>query len=275
VREFVGSAYRVVLRREPDPEALEWAAGELEAGRLSRAQLVAQLVESEEFGRVRVFEDALARAALARAADERPRGLDAPAWSDERLVEIPWVLARYRGEPRVLDVGYANGLPWYLEALVAAAPDGVVGVDPVHADVDGVRPVVGDLRSLPFADGEFDVAFCISTIEHVGRDNRVYGVDEERDDSGIPAALRELGRVAARVLLTVPTGLEEDHGWFVQLPVAAWRALFADAGLRVEEDEVYRLGDDGWRAVDDEAADASYGTHGATAVYCVELRALE
>ena len=120
----------------------------------------------------------------------------------------------------MLDVGYANALPAYLEALVAAAPGEVVGVDPIEAPVDGVRSVVGDLRALPFADGSFDVAFCISTIEHVGRDNRVYGVDEERDDTGIPSGLRELRRVARRILLTVPTGVEEDHGWFVQLPVS-------------------------------------------------------
>ncbi len=271
------AAYRVVLRRDPDPDALEWAASELESGRMSRATFVADLAASDEFARVRVVEDALALAARARADDARPRGLTAPAWSDERLIEIPWVLARYRSEPRVLDVGYANALPAYLDALVAAAPGEVVGVDPIEAPVDGVRSVVGDLRALPFADGSFDVAFCISTIEHVGRDNRVYGVDEERDDTGIPRALRELRRVARRILLTVPTGLEEDHGWFVQLPVSAWRALFADAGLEIAEDEVYELGPDGWSAAEGEAADARYGTRGAaaSAVYCVELRAFE
>jgi len=277
VRDFVRAAYRVVLRRDPDPEALEWAAAELESGRMSRATFVGDLTASDEFARVRVVEGALALAARARADDARPRGLTAPAWSDERLIEIPWVLARYRREPRVLDVGYANAPPSYLEAIVAAAPGQVVGVDPIEAQVDGVRSVVGDLRALPFGDDSFDVAFCISTIEHVGRDNRVYGVDDERDDTGIPAALGELRRVARRTLLTVPTGFEEDHGWFVQLPVASWRSLFADAELEVVEEEVYELGPDGWAAADGEAEDARYGTRGATAsaVYCVELRAFE
>jgi SAM-dependent methyltransferase len=232
---------------------------------------------ADEFERVRVLEDVLALAARARAGDVRPRGLSAPAWSDERLIEIPWVLSRYRGEPRVLDVGYANAPPAYLEALVAAAPDEVVGVDPVEATVDGVRGVVGDLRALPFADASFDVAFCVSTIEHVGRDNRVYGVDEERDESGIPAALRELRRVAARILLTAPTGAEEDHGWFVQLPAARWRRLFGDAGLAIADEEVYELGPDGWSSAAGDAEAARYGTRGpaASAVYCAELRAFE
>jgi SAM-dependent methyltransferase len=277
VREYVGHAYRVVLRREPDRDALAWAVDALESGRISRSTFVAGLVASDEFARVRVLEDALALAARARAEGDRPHELSAPSWSDERLIEIPWTLARYRGEPRVLDVGYANALPAYLEALAAAAPAEVVGVDPVAAEVEGFRPVVGDLRSLPFADASFDVAFCISTLEHVGRDNRLYGAGEERDEAGIPIALLELARVARRILLTVPTGAAEDHGWFVQLPVARWRGLFAAAGLAVVDEEVYERGASGWAATAGEAASARYDVAGsaASAVYCVELRPLE
>jgi SAM-dependent methyltransferase len=280
VQEYVTKAYRAILRRDPDPEALAWAVGELESGRLSRAALVAELVASEEFDRLRALDDALAHAALSRAHGDRPRELHAPAWSDERLIEMPWVLARYRGEPRVVDIGYANAAPGYLEALVAAAPDGVVGLDPVEAQVEGIRPVVGDLRALPFPDASFDVLLCVSTIEHVGRDNRVYGAGEERDESGIREALREIRRVLApggRALVTVPTGVEQDHGWFVQLPAATWRALFEEAALKISEEEVYELGPDGWRAAAGDAEEARYGERGAaaSAVYCVELVALE
>lgn len=277
MEEFVRTAYRLVLRRDPDPEALAWATRELERGGLSRAGLVGELVASPEFGRLRALDDAIALAARARADDARPRGLTAPPASEERLVEIPWVLARYRGEARVLDVGYANAEPAYLEALAEAAPDEVVGVDPAAAAVAGVRGVEGDLRALPFPDGAFDVVFCVSTLEHVGRDNRVYGANEERDETGIPQALRELRRVGRRILLTVPTGAAEDHGWFVQHDVATWRRLFAEAELEIVEDEVYELADDGWRTSSDEAADARYGARGpaASAAYCVELRALE
>jgi SAM-dependent methyltransferase len=280
VHEYVHQAYRIVLGREPDPEALAWAVGELESGRLSRAGLVGELVTSEEFKRLRALDDAIARATLARRQEIRPRELRAPAWSDERLIEIPWVLARYRGEPRVVDIGYANAAPAYLEALVAAAPGEVVGLDPVETRVDGLRSVVGDLRALPFPDESFDVLLCVSTIEHVGHDNRVYGAGDDRDESGIPAALHEVRRVLARggrALVTIPTGVEEDHGWFVQLPVATWRGLFADAGLRIVEEEVYGLTADGWRTATDDAVDARYGERGpaASAVYCVELVALE
>jgi SAM-dependent methyltransferase len=277
VREFVEDAYRLVLRRRPDPDALAWAVGELERGSLSRAGLVAELVASAEFARLRALEDAVALARQARAERIRPRELTAPPGTEERLIEIPWVLARYAGEPRVLDVGYANAEAEYLAALVDAAPDGVVGVDPVAAEREGVRGVVGDMRALPFEDGAFDVVFCVSTIEHVGRDNRVYGREDERDEAGIPQALRELRRVGGRILLTVPTGAKEDHGWFVQLDAETWRRLFADAALAIVEEEVYELTPEGWRAAEGDAVDARYGKRGpaASAVYCVELRALE
>jgi len=274
VDEFVGKAYRLVLRRDPDPDARAWAES------LPRAELIAELVASDEFTLLRALDEAVDVAARARAQDIRPRELNAPSGTDERLIEIPWVLARYRGEPRVLDVGYANAAPAYLDALAAAAPGEVVGLDPVEARAQGVRSVVGDVRALPFPDGSFDVVCCISTIEHVGRDNRVYGAGEERDDSGIAEALSELRRVLSpngRVLLTVPTGAEEDHGWFVQLPVATWRRLFAAAQLEIAEDETYELAAAGWRASTNDAAGLRYGERGpaASAVYCVELRALE
>jgi SAM-dependent methyltransferase len=276
VREFVRNAYRVVLRREPDEEALAWATTELETGALSRAGLVAELAASDEFAALRALDDALSLAARARAQGIRPRELTAPPATDERLIEIPWVLARYAGEPRVVDVGYANAAPAYLEALVAAAPGEVVGLDPVAAEVAGVRAVVGDLRALPFEDASVDVLLCISTIEHVGRDNRVYGSEEEHDESGILDALREIRRVAARALVTVPVGAHEDHGWFVQLPVETWRSLFEHAGLAVAEDELYVLGEDGWRSAHD-ATGLRYQERGpaASAVYCVELRPFE
>jgi hypothetical protein len=89
--------------------------------------------------------------------------------------------------------------------------------------------------------------------------------------------MRRVLAPGCRALITVPTGVEEDHVWFVQLPVATWRALFAAADLRIVEEEVYELGADGWHASEGEATDARYAQRGAaaSAVYCVELVALE
>jgi SAM-dependent methyltransferase len=250
--ELTRRLYRLALRRDPEPEALERAVRRLSDGTLSRAALLDELVSSAEFERVRALDDGVAFAAWARGEKERPRELRGPSSCDERVIEIPWTLSRYRGEPRVLDVGYAHAEPAYLSALTAAAPGEVVGVDLVEADVPGIRPVVADLRTLPFEDESFDVVFCISTLEHVGYDNTRYGVEGERDETGMEAALDELLRVlgdSGRLLLTVPCGPEQDLGWYVRLPAERWRRLFEGCGLAIVEDEVYGWTDEGWRTV--------------------------
>ena len=261
--EFVRRAYRLVLRRDPEPAAF---------GRdVSRATLLAELVASEEFAELRALDDAVARAL---AAGEPARFLEAPPGTDERAVEIPWALSRVTAARRVLDIGSANAQPAYLAGLVAAGVAELVGVDLVEAEVPGMRTVVADVRELPFPDSAFDLVLCVSTLEHVGRDNRVYGAGEERE-GGELAALVELRRVTARdgrIVVTVPCGEVEDHGWFVQREPDGWNGLFLDAGLRVEEEEIYALGPEGWRAASDfDPRGVLYGERGAAAVLCATL----
>ncbi len=279
--EFISRAWRLVLRREPDDSARESARERLGAGGLSRARLVRELVESREFSLIEVRDDGLARALAERQRAEepgRPRELLAPAESDERAIEIPWSLARYRDERRVLDVGYAFAEPAYLAGLLALGAEDLVGVDLAEVDVPGLRPVVADVRQLPFAEGSFDLAFCISTLEHVGRDNAVYDVDAPREEAGDEAALRELHRVLAkdgRLLLSVPTGERDDQGWQVVRAPEEWIAVFERCGFLVYEDELYVRGNEGWRtAALDEARSARYGKGGpgAGAVLLAELR---
>ena len=255
--EFVRRAYRFVLRREPEPEALE--------RRVPRATLLRELVQGEEFERLAALDEALAAS--------RDTFLEAPPGTDERAIEIPWSLARVRLGDRVLDVGTANAEPAYLAALLARASH-VVGVDLAQADVPGIRTVVADVRDLPFEDGAFDLALCVSTLEHVGRDNRVYGAAREGDPEGVADALDELRRVLApdgRLVITVPCGEPEDHGWFVQVEPDAWNDEFLAAGFRVLEEEIYALGPEGWRAAPDfEPAGVRYG-EAASAVLCACL----
>jgi O-antigen chain-terminating methyltransferase len=254
--EFVRRAYRFVLRREPEPEALERA--------VPRATLLRELVASEEFGRLAAIDEAIAAAGDGRF-------LEAPPGTDERLIEIPWALARVRPGDRVLDVGTANAEPAYVAALAGRARE-ITGVDLAEADIPGIRTVVADVRDLPFEDGSFDLVLCVSTLEHVGRDNRVYGAADEADPDGIADALEELRRVlGGRLVVTVPCGEPEDHGWFVQLEPDAWNDAFLAAGFSVLEEEIYALGPDGWRAAPDfDPAGVRYGAN-ASAVLCATL----
>ena len=274
--EFVERAFGLVLRRPPEPEARERALAKLREGTLSRATLLHELTTSAEAVRVRLLDDCVAFAAGARARGERPRWLQAPPGTDERVVELPWVLARLTGRT-ALEVGYAFAEAPYLAALLRAGFERLVGVDLAEATVPGMETVRADIRELPFRDGEFDLVLCVSTLEHVGADNTQYGVEAPAGAESRLRALRELRRVLARsgrLLLTVPCGEPGDYGWFRQEDVRGWNRLVARAGFFVEEQEVYELGEDGWRANRDfVAAGVRYGDRGpaASAVLCAEL----
>lgn len=264
--EFAEQAWRLVLRRDPDEGSVE----RLRRGEVSRARLLRELFESHEFERVELFDDGLALALAERLGETRgrPRELRAPAWAEERAIEIPWCLARYDGEARVLDVGTA-----FAEAAYVAGLRELGASELVTVDLAEPADVIADARRLPFADDSFDLAYCISTLEHVGRDNAVYAVDAPKDEHGDEAALRELGRVSARVIVSVPVGLEEDQGWQIVRPPLEWIERFERCGFLVYEDELYVRGDDGWRtATLSEASAARYQGDAAGAVLLAELR---
>ena len=261
--DFVDRAFRFLLRRPPDEEARAHALAALEEHHLSRAGLLAELADSEEFRRLRVLDDGIGRGAAARATGERPHELIAPAEFDERPIELAWTLGRYRGEPRILDVGYAFAEAVWLAAVLALGAREVTGVDLAERQVPGMTGVGADIRQLPFAARSFDVVFCVSTLEHVGGDNTRYELGAEQDPEAPLAALRELRRVTTRggkIFLTVPCGsMRED--WFLRQPADAWRAWFRKADLYVYDEEVYVRDEDVWRQ----------GPRDGEGVLCAEL----
>jgi len=274
---FVDRVFRQVLRRPPDREARERALEKLAAGTLSRATLVHELAESGEFVRVRELDDAVALGLGARERGERLRWLQAPPGTDERVVEVPWVLSRLRREGRVLEVGYAFAETAYLAALLRLGI-ALVGVDLATRDVGGMETVVADVCELPFEDGAFDQVLLVSTLEHVGADNTVYGLDTTSDGDARLRALRELRRVLAAdgsLLVTVPLGEKGDHGWFRQEDERGWSRMYARSGFFLEEVEAYELVPEGWRATRSFRAEGvRYGERGpaASAVLCADLR---
>ena len=274
--KFVEATFRQILRRLPDQVAQERALSKLAAGTLSRATLIHELVTSTESVRVRELDDAVALGLGARVRRERVRWLQAPAGTDERVVEIPWVLSRLRLSGRVLEVGYAFAETAYVGGLLRAGVE-VVGVDLATREVDVMETVQADVRELPFPERSFDQVLLVSTLEHIGADNTVYGLDAESDGAARLEALRELNRVlrhSGSLLVTVPLGEPGDHGWFRQEDERGWTQLFARAGFFVEEIEAYELQPEGWRAAATfHPEGVRYGERGpaASAVLCADL----
>ena len=213
---------------------------------------------------------------------------------DERVVEYPWVLSRLRTNTGpVLDAGSTFAthlvldLPWMQARTVVIytlATDLVV-----HSP--GVQWVYGDLRALAIRDASFETLVCISTLEHVGMaQSFAYSAARPyptaRPEDCLPA-LREMRRILApggRLLLTIPYGQCENHGWLQQFDEAGIRRLIQAFGGEVAAEDYYAYAAEGWqRSSADNCADARYfnvhatpaiepdGAAAARAVCCLEL----
>lgn len=170
----------------------------------------------------------------------------------ERVVEVPWVLSRYRGEETVLDVGPAYAVTWYTRQLARLRIRELHGIDLRPVRIKGMRVSVGDVRNLPYEDGYFELVTCISTLEHVGLENRdQYGASGALSGGGDVQGLREFGRVlkkGGRVLITVPFGRLQHFDWMTQYDLRTWNQLLTNAGFTATELALYEYSpDDGWR----------------------------
>lgn len=123
-----------------------------------------------------------------------------------------------------------------------------------HAEVsDDVRYEFSDLRQLPYRDGWFSSVVCMSTLEHVGMDNRMYG--DSAGASTDPAvemgrALQELRRVTRTggvLLVSVPFGKRQDRGWLRILDADELQVIGQSPDWRVDRSQILRATQEGWR----------------------------
>jgi SAM-dependent methyltransferase len=165
-----------------------------------------------------------------RSGSSLPRGFGFTL--DERIVEIPWVVATLSPEGPVLDAGSALNHPIILERVMPRVDSLTITTFTEEETSGELGPsyVTADLRALPFEDESFETIVCVSTLDHVGMDNSDYGSLEtpsDDPDHEVALAVGELHRVLrpdGRLLVTVPYGRPEDHGWCRQFDEAGvWR----------------------------------------------------
>jgi O-antigen chain-terminating methyltransferase len=197
----------------------------------------------------------------------------------ERVVEIPWALSRLGGARRVLDVGPALAIPEYVRHLTAAGIPELHGVDLLDRAVPGMTMARADVRALPYPDEYFDLITCISTLEHIGRDNTEWRIEGGQETEGDLKALIELCRVltaSGRLLVTVPFGEPGDYGWFRQYDLKGWHDLLGRAALKAARLDYFGYEPTGWTVVVDPARlqtrrYRTLGAPGATALLCAVL----
>lgn len=187
---------------------------------------------------------------------------------DERVIEHPWVLAQESLRGRVLDAGSALNHPHVLSHLLPRTSSlHIATLAPERRSYPErhLSYVYADLRDLPYRDRYFDTVLCISTLEHVGMDNRRYGAGDQRADDPqreLTRALRELERVVSRpgtILLTVPYGERADLGWLRQLDRRELGDVIEAAAAAEASISVYAYSRLGWQLSDlDAAATARY-----------------
>jgi ubiquinone/menaquinone biosynthesis C-methylase UbiE len=120
---------------------------------------------------------------------------------DERVVEYPWVFSRLSdGKSKLLDAGSAFNFLEIIESpkltgknitIFTLAPESKAFWE------KGISYHYGDLRKIPFRDNWFDEIVSISTLEHVGMNNRIYTGQNSTEQVELEAkqAAKELVRV--------------------------------------------------------------------------------
>jgi SAM-dependent methyltransferase len=221
------------------------------------------------------------RGALERFAAGDPLPPAYGVGANERVVEIPWLLAQ-KPQGKMLDAGSALNHTDYLDhlqPLVSQLHIVTLAYEGSAHPERGISYAYADLRALPYDDGYFDTIASVSTLEHVGMDNAGYGASTPRasnPSAEAELAVRELARVlrsGGRLFFTVPYGEREDHGTFRQLDRSDLERLIEAIQPTESSISVYRSTEDGWQLTDlERAADARYrNDFAAEAVACVRI----
>jgi SAM-dependent methyltransferase len=181
----------------------------------------------------------------------------------ERVVELLLARLSYAPGVRVLDIGHANIMECHRRMLLSLpGPRHLTGID-IADPVYDTRPLYehtykADITKTGLPDGCFDLIWCISTLEHVGMDNSGYTASFVTGNHMAAQAIREMVRLTApggHVLITVPYGKFEDHGWLMNIDKERWQSLLSliRPQASVQEWYFHHTPETGWSRTEPEA----------------------
>ena len=141
---------------------------------------------------------------------------------DERVVEYPWTLSRLSaGEGKLLDAGSCFNFQEIIEDPRVSTKNLTIITLAPESNAFWQRRIsyhYGDLRQLPFRDNWFDEVCSISTLGHIGMDNRMYTKLSTSGETSLRAdqAIQELIRVlqpGGKFLASVVFGKRQLIEW--------------------------------------------------------------
>jgi hypothetical protein len=180
---------------------------------------------------------------------------------DERCIEYPWLLTHLEMRMEVLlDAGSTLNYNFILEN--PALQDKVIHIltlapEPKSFWQKGISYLFCDLRDIFIRDAYYDSVACLSTLEHVGCDNRLFThseVHNEHRPDDFVLAVQELTRVlkpGGTLFLTVPFGTYQYFGIqqiFDKELLSRAIAAFGEAKEIVQT--FYRYTAEGWNIAD-------------------------
>lgn len=176
---------------------------------------------------------------------------------DERCIEYPWFFSNLsETKGRILDAGSALNHEYILKQPSFFNKELTIMTLSPEANCfwrNSISYQYGDLRKIPFRDNWFDDVVCISTLEHVGMDNRIFTASEKPEPMDINAfeeAVNELKRVlipGGKLYLTVPFGKYQNWNMFQQFDQTMLEKVSAVFKPRNEKISIYRYSDGGWQ----------------------------
>jgi SAM-dependent methyltransferase len=213
---------------------------------------------------------------------------------DERVVEYPWALSRLCiGDRLLLDAGSTLNHQYILDLDILACRRIVIYTLSPERVISraNVSYIYGDLRSTILRSEFFDEIICISTLEHIGMNNTLlYSKDarynEQKNDDYLSAVkeLKRLLKPSGKLLITLPYGHYENHGWLQQFDQRMIDKMLEELACSMSKITYYRYLPGGWQIA--EKADCSqcsyYNIHNrsdfdpdyaaaARAVACLEI----
>lgn len=206
----------------------------------------------------------------------------------ERVIELLFARLSYRPGSRILDVAHANSMACHLKMLESLpGPRHLTGIDiaePVY-DTSPLyeKSLIGDITNTLFTESSFDLIWCISALEHFGMDNSGYTDNFSIDNNVDVIALKEMLRiltVCGNLLITVPFGKFENHGWFKNYSSVQWQNLLDSARNVATIKEYYfkHTEKNGWSVVNaDQLESVGYfdqknsGAAGLAAAYITKM----